>query len=168
MRTRTIVGLGAGVVLLVLLVVAAVAGSGRSTTDYEPGTPEAAVQDYFQALIDNRSADAFEFYSAELADNCDRPYLDVSSPRVSRVVLDTVTIDGSRATVVVRITQRWDDGPLMNDEDTFTETLSLVKQDGRWVFEQVPWPYPCPPLPARTTTTVPPPPATTATTEVEQ
>ncbi len=168
MRTRTIVGLAVGAMLLVLLVVAAVAGSGRSTADYEPGTPEAAVQDYFQALIDNRSADAYGFYSAELADNCDRPYLDVSSPRVSRVVLDTVTIDGSQATVVVRITQRWDDGPLMNDEDTFTETLSLINEDSRWVFDQVPWPYPCPPLPARTTTTVRPPPATTATTEVEQ
>lgn len=167
MRTRTIVGLAIGAALLVSLVVAAVVGSGRSTTDYEPGTPEAAVQDYFQALIDNRSADAFEFYSVGLADNCDRPYLDVSSPRVSRVVLDRVTIDGSQATVVVRITQRWDDGPLMNDEDTFTETLSLINEDGRWVFGQVPWPYPCPPLPpARTTTTVPP--ATTATTEVEQ
>ncbi len=169
MRTRTIVGLAAGAVLLVLLVVAAVVGSGRSTTDYEAGTPEAAVQAYFQALIDNRSVDAYEFYSAELADNCDRPYLDVYSPRVSRVVLDTVTIDGSRATVLVRITQRWDDGPLMSDEDTFSETLSLINEDGRWVFDQVPWPYPCPPLPpARTTTTVPPTTATTATTEVEQ
>jgi hypothetical protein len=168
MRTRTIVGLAVGAVLLVLLVVAAVVGSGRSTTDYGPGTPEAAVQDYFQALIDNRPADTFEFYSTELADSCDRPYRDVSSPRVSRVVLDTATIDGARATVVVRITQRWDDGPLMNDEDTFTETLSLVNQDGRWVFDQVPWPYPCPPLPpARTTTTVPPTTATTATTEAE-
>lgn len=173
MRTRTLVGVSAGVVLLGLLVVAAIVGSGRSTAEYEPGTPEAAVQDYFQALIDDRPADAYEFYSAELADNCDRPSFDAYSPRVSRVVLGEVTTDGSESTVVVRITETWDDGPLMTDEDTFTETLSLVNEDGRWLFDRVPWPYPCPPLaPPRTTTSVPPTtpttaPSTTATTEVE-
>lgn len=166
MRTRTIVGLAVGVVLLGLLVVAAVVGSNRNTADYEPGTPEAAVQAYFQALIDDRLSDAYELYSPELADTCDRSPFDAYSPSLSRVVLDEVTTDGSEATVVVRITQTWDNGPLMVDESTFSETLSLVDEDGRWVFDRVPWPYPCPPRPpARATTTVP---STTATTEVEQ
>lgn len=168
MSTRTIVGIAAGVVLLGLLVVAAVVGSDRNTADYEPGTPEAAVQAYFQALIDNRPADAYEFYSPELADSCDRSYFDPYSPRVTRVVLDEVTADTSEASVVVRITQTWDSGPLMTDEDTFTETLSLINEDGRWRFDQVPWPYPCPPLPpARTTTTDSPTTTTIATTELE-
>lgn len=164
MSTRTIVGMAFGVVVLGLLIVAAIVGSATSTTDYEPGTPEAAVQSYFQAFIDDRPTDAYRLYSADLAESCNRALIDRYSPPVSRVVLDEVTTEGSAATVVVRITETFNDGPLLTDENTFTETLSLITEDGRWVFDQVPWPYPCPPeLPARTTTTVP----TTATSEVE-
>lgn len=165
MTTRTIVGVAVGAVVLGLLVVAAVVGSGTSTTDYEPGTPEAAVQRYFQALIDNRPTDAYRLYSTELAEQCDRALIDPYSPPVSRVVLDDVTTEGSVATVVVRITETYSDGLLLTDENTFTVTLSLSTENGRWVFDQVPWPYPCPPpLSARTTTTAP---STTRTSEVE-
>lgn len=151
MRSRTVVGATIGIVVLGLLVAAALIGSRRSVTNYDDGTPEATVQAYFDALIDDRPADAYDLFSERVSDECRDPVMDIYARPPSRVALDRVTVEdsgkveGAEATVVVRITQVWGNDPFSGGEDTFTERLDLVVENGAWVFDRVPWPYPCPP-----------------------
>ena len=154
MKVRTLVGVGIGLALLVALIVAAVVASGRTTERYPTGSPEATVQQYFEALIDDRPDDALAFLHDDLRDRCDRDFGPrINDLRVSRVVLDDVELgrndsEADTARVRVRITQNWGNSIFGPDESTFTETITLTLGDDGWRITRPPWPYfDCPPLP---------------------
>jgi len=130
--------------VVVALGVIAVLSERNGVDEYEAGTPEATVQAYFQALIDDRPDDALAQLDSELGcDNRFRPTV-----HVSRVVLDDVTYsaDNTEATVRVQVTEDWGDSIFGPDKATFTETIRLATDtdDGSgdsWVIVQPPWPY---------------------------
>jgi hypothetical protein len=129
-------------VLLGLLVAAALAGRNRPHT-YPPGTPEATVQAYFQALADHRPLRAHELLSPDLQDRCGLPVAaDTAHLAVVRVVLDEVDTEGDRSTVRVSVTQDWGgSSPFGSDESTTRETVQLVNAGDGWRISEPPWPY---------------------------
>jgi len=145
MKARNVVGVAIGVGMLAILVVGAVVAAGRDSTDYADGTPEAVVQDYFQAVIDERPDDAVVLFSDELRERCDDD-AGLRFIRVSRVVLDEVVPtqsddDLDRVRVRVRITETWGDSLFDEGESSFTEAVSLTMEDGQWRISAAPWPY---------------------------
>jgi hypothetical protein len=143
-----IVVVGLFVVIVALGVIAALNGGGGQD-QFEPGTPEYTVQEYFQAIIDDRPTDALNLVDDEL--RCDDRFL--YELNVSRVVLDSLTYnaDNTEATARVQVTQSWGNGIFGPDESTFVETIHLAITDdegdtGEWRISRSPWPYfECPP-----------------------
>lgn len=155
MKVRTLIGGGIGLALLILLIAAAVLASNQAPERYPVGSPEAVVQDYFEALIDDRPDDALALLDDDLAESCHRD----SGPRlngftVSRVVLDDVEFDQGddgveSARVRVRITDSFGNSFFGPDESTFSETVTLTRTSGQWHISTPPWPYfDCGPVPA--------------------
>ena len=146
MKARTILALLVGVVGLTALIVAAAVVAGRDAERYPAGSPEAAVQAYVRAVVDDRPDDAVAWFSVDLADRCGfgtvSGFGDVT---VTRVVLDRTRLvtggDGTeRAEVRVRVTERWG-GPFATDESTFTEIIVLTNDSDGWHIAEPPWPY---------------------------
>jgi len=139
---RTAITIGVPLAVLVLLVVAALVASRRDPVTYAEGTPEAAVQDYFDMLIDHDAGGAYDLFSPELQSRCGRPSsAEIDYLTIARVVLQEATTSGDTATVRVAVTQDLDSGPFGSGEVTNTETLRLASIDGRWLIDDLPWPY---------------------------
>jgi hypothetical protein len=136
-----------GVALLTVVValgVIAVLNGRNGINEYEAGTPEATVQAYFQALIDDRPDDALTLLDSELG--CKDHFR--PTVRISRVVLEDVSYstDDTEATIRVQVTETWGDGLFSPDESTFTETIRLGENpddgsDDNWIITEPPWPY---------------------------
>lgn len=134
--------IGVPVAVVVLLVAAALVVSRRDPVTYAEGTPEAAVQAYFDTLIDHDAGAAYELFTPELQSRCARPTsAEIDYIRIARVVLDEATTRDDTSTVRVAVTQDLDSGPFGSGEVTNTETLRLEKTDGRWLIGDLPWPY---------------------------
>lgn len=133
--------------LLAALVVGAVFAAARGGETYPAGSPEAVVQEYFQALIDSRPDEAAALFTDELKDNC--PPGTVGRNRdvtVTRVILDNVTRTttsggAEQAVVRVRVSERWGDPLFSADESTFTEVITLTDEGHGWWISEPPWPY---------------------------
>jgi len=139
---RTAITIGIPSTVLVLLVAAALVASRRDPVTYAEGTPEAAVQTYFDALIDHDASGAYELFTPALQSRCARPSsAEIDYLAIARVVLDEVTTSGDTATVRVSVTQDLDSGPFASGESTSTESLRLERINGRWLIGDLPWPY---------------------------
>lgn len=139
---RTAITVGIPVAVVALLVAAALVASRRDPVTYADGTPEAAVQDYFDALIAHDPGGAYEQFSPDLQSRCARPTsAETEYLTIARVVLEESTTTGDTATVQVGVTQDLDSGPFGSGEVTNTETLRLKDVDRRWLIDDLPWPY---------------------------
>ena len=139
---RSAITIGVPVAVVGLLVVAALLVSRRDPVTYAEGTPEAAVQDYYRALIDHDAGGAYDLFSPALQGRCSRPTAaEIEYLSIVRVVLDEVAADGDSATVRVSVTQDFDGGPFGSDESTTDETVQLERSDGTWLIDDLPWPY---------------------------
>lgn len=138
---RTTITVGVPVVVVGLLVVAALVASRRDPATYAEGSPEATVQAYFRTVIDRDAGGAYQLFSPELQDRCGRPTsADIGYQSVSRVVLGEVTTKGDAATVRVTVSESTGD-LLVTDEVSRPETLHLERVNGRWLIDELPWPY---------------------------
>ena len=130
--------------LMALLVTAAVLAARRQPEPYPAGSPEATVQAWYQALIDERPLDAHDQLTAELQDRCDPPSAaEVAGQRITRVTLDQTSIDGDRATVRITVTRSLDGGPLGLDESVTDQTVQLTRTAAGepWRIAEQPWPW---------------------------
>lgn len=148
MRTRANVVLVVAVVAIVLLaVVAAVVSAGRDDAQADLATPEGTVQAYLEAVLDgDTEAAAALLVSPGSCDEADLQATDVVDS--ARVVLLETEVDeadgGATATVVVEVTELYDEGPFGSGGYGHTERLRLEEQDGGWRLSGVPWPlYDC-------------------------
>ncbi len=129
------IGGGLAAVVVLTLVVLAV----RSPAEFEPGSPEAVVQDYLQAVLAGDERTAATFFAED--SNCTRDDFDhrdrTSNVRIT--LIDSEVFADDEATVEVRI--RFDEGAL----DTLSsydldETFFLVREAGDWRITNSPWP----------------------------
>ena len=126
----TLIGLVA--ITVILLVV-------RSPAEFEPGTPEAVVQDYLQAVLDGDTSTALELLAAD--SDCSRDdFIRFRDEATNvRITLTDTTDLGDEALVDVRI--RYDDVGLdeLSSYD-LDESFTLLAEDGDWRITGAPWP----------------------------
>jgi hypothetical protein len=134
---------GVAVAAAALLAVAVVLAM-RPTPQLDPGTPEGAVQGYFQALLDNDAELAGSYLAGDLADRCESDLKRRSEDGVGVVIVD-VTSRGAHVRVDVEITETYGSDPFGGSSYSFDETLVLEKHGDRWLIAEPPWPiYYCP------------------------
>lgn len=144
MRWRPNLVLGAVVLVAVVVAIAAVAlTAGRSEAQYEPGTPEAAVQAYLRGILERDPA-ALEWMSPDTG--CDTTDLSQSYvPESARAVLVDAEVDGDQASVTVEISESSGGTPFDTYEYTHEEVYTLERDgSGAWLLTGAAWPlYTC-------------------------
>lgn len=131
-----------GLLVLVVVVVAAILGGSGAEARQDPGSAEASVQQYFEAMVDGRLSGARATFTDELAARCPDP-TDLWFSTPSRVVITDSRLDGSETVVDVRITIRGSDALLVGPANTFEERIRLVETPQGWRISESPWPYLC-------------------------
>ncbi len=140
-RSGRLALVAAAVVVLGVLVAAVVLAANRTPLRTEPGSPEATVQAYFEAVIDRQRLAALDTFTEELADRCDAALGDqLRFTSLSRVALDHVTVDGTRAEVAVTITETFEGGLLDTGRNQLTESVVLERTADGWRISEPPWP----------------------------
>jgi len=123
-----------GVLAVVVLVLI---GLNRSPEQFDPDTPEGAVQSYIAALVDGDYETASSFWAD---DGCHPASIDPTegAPDISATL---VSVDGDEdgATVVIGITDNATD-PL-NGIYEYQEWFTLVNDGDGWKIQQPSWPY---------------------------
>ena len=142
-RSRIVLATIGGFV--VALVAIAVVLAVQPPPEFDPATPEGAVQGYVRAVLDEDAGLAFSYLTDDVQRNCRAGELRNVTPDSARVVIAHTEITGDTAQVEVRITETYDEGPftegpLGGGRDTFDETLFLELDDGRWLIAERPWP----------------------------
>ena len=126
-----------GVLLAAAVVGTIVAGILIGPATYEPGTPEAAVQGFVQAVLDDDPEAALEW--VDPTRGCRRSDVEVyRSDRVSARI-DDVDIGGDAATVSVMFTQSGDDP--FGGGWSYQETFDLARSGDGWSIERTTWFY---------------------------
>jgi hypothetical protein len=133
---RTLLVLLAVVVGLVVVAIAVVLSTG--TPALRPAdTPEGVSQRYARAVISGDQLGAEEFLSESSRERCNS-----SAPLYSenvRVALVGSEQRGDAATVRVSVTVSYGEPPFGFEESTSDGVFRLVKEDGQWRIETVPW-----------------------------
>ena len=137
--------IGAVVGLAVLVTVALIATSDTET--YEPGTPEAALQDFLQAGFDGDSDAMFGLLTADSRAACettrDQERFDEGSDSDGlRAELEGMTVEGATATAEVRFEHSSGNDPFDNSSWSYNERFRLERVDGAWLIDRAGWPWP--------------------------
>ena len=123
-----------GVLAVVVLVLI---GLNRSPEQFDPDTPEGAVQSYIAALVDGDYETASSFWAD---DGCHPASIDPTegAPDISATLV-SVDGDDADATVVIAITDNTTD-PLSGSYE-YQEWFTLVHEGDGWKIQQPSWPY---------------------------
>jgi hypothetical protein len=146
----------AGIISVVVIASTLVALLANGEQEFEPGTPEAAVQGYLRAVADSDATTALSYIADSVYDECadiPRDAILFRGNNDFRAVLRDTVSQREGVVVEVEITESYGGG-LFGGESTWTTSFSLVRQaDGEWRFSEVPWPLYCSrfaePVPAR-------------------
>lgn len=116
----------------------------QSPKKFDPGTPEATIQGYFQAVIDHNRIEAERFMTQDLVERCGADLNQIRDAADSvRVVIVDTTPDGDRMMVRVEITERSASSLIFGESYTFQETLVVERVGGVWLISEAPWPIYC-------------------------
>lgn len=130
--------------LVVGLVAVGIVFAAREPDRAEPGTPEATAQGYFQAFVDSDYIAAETLLTDDLLARCDERYSQFRDTGTGlRVVIIGTTVRGTTATVIVSITETFDDNPLSQNSHTFDEVLVMESAGDHWLISAPPWPLHC-------------------------
>ena len=112
-------------------------------------TPEGAVQQYLQALVDDDYAEAFAYVSETLQDCTLQHFIQITEFRRERdfsATLGRTTSIDDITLVTVKITEPSFDIPFGRGENSFDTVFTLAEEEGQWRFSEPPWPMAwCPP-----------------------
>ena len=143
-RTWTI---AAGAVIGLLLIASVIISLLRGETEFDPGSPQAVVQQYIRALADEDFEAARSLWSSDLRESCsletfvtDSRY-DSERMDESRYTLGTVRTVGETASVEIEITHISSGGIFGPSEYSRTGHYSLRSYDGEWLVTShtTPW-----------------------------
>ena len=111
---------------------------------FDPGTPEATVQGYFQAVVDRSRLDAERFMTPDLVERCGAALRQIhDAPDSLRVVIVDTESDGRSVAVAVEITERSASSLFLGEPYTFQETLVVERIGDVWLIAEAPWPIYC-------------------------
>ena len=111
---------------------------------FDPGTPEAAIQGYFQAVVDRSRIDAERFMTPNLVERCGADLNQIRDTADSlRVAIVDTQPDGSRVAVTVEVTERSASSVFLGEPHTFRETLVVEHVGDEWLIAEAPWPIYC-------------------------
>lgn len=112
--------------------------------EFDPGTPEAAIQGYFQAVVDRSRVDAERFMTPNLVERCGADLNQIRDTADSlRVAIVDTERDGNRVAVTVEVTERSAAGVFLGEPHTFKETLVVERVGDVWLIAEAPWPIYC-------------------------
>ncbi|MGB5167232.1 MAG: hypothetical protein WBN35_01330 [Acidimicrobiia bacterium] len=142
--TRSGVVLGIIVAAIGVIVVVALVLALQGPDQFDAGTPEAAVQGYFQAVVDRSRVDAERFLMPDLVERCDAGLSQIRDGADSlRVVILDTEPDAGRIAVTVEITERSASSVFLGEPYSFRDTLILERAGDVWLIAEVPWPIYC-------------------------
>lgn len=121
-----------GIVALVTIALA------RDQTTFDPNTPEGVVQQYLQAIIDERWDDALAVLDPENFSGC-RPE-DLSS-QVWDETFSAVHLNTREGPVRTRVEVQFNQGEGPFGSWSWPTEFVLIERDGRWYLTDDPWPY---------------------------
>ena len=138
---RLLVWMGIGLVALVA--VAAIVVALRSPASFEPGTPEAVVQEYVNAVLDEDSEAAFALLTPNAQRRCQLEDLEDRYVRgeQSRIVLVDSEITEDTATVELEFNAASGDSPFDIYQYSFEQRFKLRDVEGEWRIASSQWPF---------------------------
>ncbi|MCY7326093.1 MAG: hypothetical protein LH605_08200 [Microbacteriaceae bacterium] len=136
-RDRALGGIVAVIAALVIVALVVVLTRGAPEL-LDTDTPEGVVQRYSAAVIAGDERGAAEYLSPDVADGCDT--FDSETTDNLRVTLVSTNQRDDTADVRVSITTLYENGPFGIEEQEFEDDFDLVRIDGGWLIESVPWP----------------------------
>ncbi len=134
MRTST--KLYIGVVAAILAITAGIVFNASGPAEYDAGTPEATVQKYVQAVLDEDFDSADSLLTAAAVKQCKDSYF--QSQDVQRVRISDSRTSSDEATIEVDITQQNRDDPFAG-EYSVTDRFLLERDGADWKISSVPW-----------------------------
>ncbi|KRE91418.1 hypothetical protein [Arthrobacter sp. Soil764] len=127
-----------GVVVVLVVVALAVVFTRGEPAPLDKSSPAGVVQQYSKAVIDGDIPTAESFLTPGARSRCGGSYS--GEPRPARVVFISTTERADSATVRVSIVQSSQGGPFGPSEYEMEETFVLLKVNGKWMIDQVPYP----------------------------
>lgn len=142
--TRSGIVLGFIGAFFVVIVAVALVLALQGPDQFDTRTPEAAVQGYFQAVVDRSRVDAERFLMPDLVERCDAGLNQIRDGADSlRVVILDTEPDAGRIAVTVEITERSASSLFLGEPHSFRDTLILERAGDVWLIAEVPWPIYC-------------------------
>ena len=141
--TRSGIVLGIIVAAVAVIVVLALVLALRPPKQFDPGTPEATVQGYLQAVIDGDQTKAASFMTPDFVKRCgpDLNQFQYGPDSFRAVIVDTHFFD-NRVSVDVELTEG-SGGGVFGGSYGFVETLTLEQNGDDWLVAEAPWPIYC-------------------------
>ncbi|MCY4655136.1 MAG: hypothetical protein OXC95_18475 [Dehalococcoidia bacterium] len=138
--------IGGAALLGLLLIASIIAALLQGESEFDPGSPEAAVQDYLRALDQEDFQAAYDALSPELQSRCSIE--DMFGGRRSgrwklhdrQITLEDAQTFEETTFVTVRITELRGGGLFGPSEYAFEDAFALKRFDGHWKFSENPWP----------------------------
>lgn len=138
---RSIVAIGAGVIVLVALaiIVALVAGSPEVEA-FPPGSPEATLQAYLQAVEDGDAEQAYDYLSSRAQSQMSftdfQRFIGFGGiPRDARVRIDRTQVDDDRATLYLVI-EHFSGSGIDFNRYSYEREVRLVREDDAWKIDE--------------------------------
>lgn len=138
--------IGGGVALAVLIVASVITATLQEEAEFEPGSPEAAVQRYLSAVEEKDLQAAYDFLSPELQEKCsvEGMFGEIGShwPRLedARLTLEEVRTLNDVKFVEIKFAGFRDVGLFGPSEYDFNVSFALQQFNGMWKLSQDPWP----------------------------
>ncbi|MGL3806598.1 hypothetical protein ACSYDW_10910 [Paeniglutamicibacter sp. R2-26] len=134
---RTTLALLGATVLLVAMAFVLVLTRGAGAP-VDPGSPAGVVQSYVTAVLAGDREQAAELLTPKALKDC--PDGAIQDTGDLRVALQSTTMAGTGATVLVSITETRVRGPFGLGEQGYEDSFVLVPRDGGWAIDYAPWP----------------------------
>jgi hypothetical protein len=142
--TRSGIVLAAVVAAIAVIAALALVLAAQPPKVFDPGTAEATVQGYFQAVVDRSRLDAERFMAPDLVERCRAALSQIrDAPDSLRVAIVNTESDGRRVAVTVEITERSASSLFLGESHTFQETLVVERIGDIWLIAEAPWPIYC-------------------------
>ncbi len=133
------------IAMVTLLTLAIMAG--RSPASYPEGSPEATLQTFITAALDNDEEAVLALLTDERQSRCrtqiedENVYGDRWSEGDLRAALDDIDVDGDKATAIVRFRNGGDDDPFGGSSWDYDRRFDLLDTAAGWRIDRAEWPY---------------------------